>query len=166
MLEAIGGGSRRRIGSRDWAEVHNMHRSRSLDVDTIVQQIYIDSPEFAENKREIERLKQESISMPYDADSTIVHTEYATPWLYQLKIVSVRTFRSFWRQADYGFTCVVSFLFLHSTVPNLFCQSALLPCHHRPLYCPHFPPVEREPRVSAVPRFCDFLCRCEYSCFL
>lgn len=71
-------------------------------------QIYLDSPEFQENKRMIEKIKSESLATKYDEDdSSIVQKEYATPWLYQLKVVTLRTFRSFWRQADYGFTWVV-----------------------------------------------------------
>jgi len=52
MLDAIGAGSQRRIGDRDWAD------------------IWLDSPEHAENKKEIQRLKEQSLSMPAEDTST------------------------------------------------------------------------------------------------
>ena len=51
----------------------------------------------------IEKIKAETIGLPAHEEGE-VGTEYATPWLFQLKTVAVRTMRSFWRQADYGFT--------------------------------------------------------------
>ncbi len=54
----------------------------------------------------ITQIKAGSTAISSDVDSLNSRTEYATPWLYQLKIVTLRTFRSFWRQADYGFTYV------------------------------------------------------------
>ncbi|KAF9512472.1 hypothetical protein BS47DRAFT_1363141 [Hydnum rufescens UP504] len=91
MLDAIGSGSRKRIGPKDWAE------------------IYLDSPEFEENKRMIEKIKSDGLASNHEEEGpAVVRTEYATPWLYQLKIVTLRTFRSFWRQADYGFTRLFS----------------------------------------------------------
>ncbi|KAF8305589.1 hypothetical protein DL93DRAFT_2172546 [Clavulina sp. PMI_390] len=88
MLEAIGNGSKRRMGPKDWAEV------------------YLESPEFEENKRMIERIKKESMNIT--TDENVVETEYATPWMFQLRTVTLRTMRSFWRQADYGFTRLFS----------------------------------------------------------
>ena len=51
----------------------------------------------------IEQIKAESADIA-DDDDGIIHTEYATPFAFQLKTVTMRTLRSFWRQADYGFT--------------------------------------------------------------
>jgi ATP-binding cassette, subfamily G (WHITE), member 2, SNQ2 len=84
MLDAIGAGSQRRVGDRDWAD------------------IYLDSPLFEQNKAEIQRLKEQSLA-EFKEDKT-VSTEYATPFMYQLRIVVKRTFLSFWRMPDYGFT--------------------------------------------------------------
>jgi len=57
----------------------------------------------------IEKIKSDSLANSYEEEGpAVVRTEYATPWLYQLKIVTLRTFRSFWRQADYGFTRLFS----------------------------------------------------------
>ena len=53
----------------------------------------------------IVKIKSDSLATKFAKDeSSIVQAEYATLWLYQLKLVTLRTFRSFWRQADYGFT--------------------------------------------------------------
>lgn len=84
MLDAIGAGSQKRVGSRDWAD------------------IYLDSALFAENKAEIHRLKEQAI-VEFQDDTT-VSTEYATPFMFQLRVVVKRTFLSFWRMPDYGFT--------------------------------------------------------------
>lgn len=51
----------------------------------------------------IARVKADSFNLP-DTDDGLKGTEYATPWLFQLKTVTLRTFRAFWRQPDYGFT--------------------------------------------------------------
>lgn len=48
MLEAIGAGSRRAIGTQDWAD------------------IWLESEEFAETKRTIQALKQESLLQIHD----------------------------------------------------------------------------------------------------
>jgi ATP-binding cassette, subfamily G (WHITE), member 2, PDR len=107
MLEAIGAGSRKRIGPKDWAEVcwPTLCFDSSFSAESFLPQIYLDSPEFQENKRMIEKIKSDSLASNHEEEGpAVVRTEYATPWLYQLKIVTLRTFRSFWRQADYGFT--------------------------------------------------------------
>lgn len=88
MLDAIGAGSQKRVGDRDWADV------------------YLDSDLFEVNKREIESLNESAIrEFPEEATQG---TAYATPFSYQLKVVGKRTFMSFWRMPDYGFTRCVS----------------------------------------------------------
>lgn len=96
MLEAIGAGSRRRVGPRDWAD------------------IWRDSEECAGFKREIEELKAKSLARPVEHDPdaerececsfrdvescmrergslfVVSFSKDATPFLYQLKIVSTR----------------------------------------------------------------------------
>ncbi|CEQ38617.1 SPOSA6832_00050, partial [Sporobolomyces salmonicolor] len=85
MLEAIGAGSGKAIGNRDWAD------------------LWLESPEFAKVKREIEELKQQGLAMPDKTDAHLT-TEYATNFLHQLQVVSHRTFLAFYRSPDYGFT--------------------------------------------------------------
>ncbi|GAA5916936.1 hypothetical protein JCM6882_003833 [Rhodosporidiobolus microsporus] len=85
MLEAIGAGSGKAVGSKDWADV------------------WLDSPEFDTVKQEIGQLKQEGLAMP-ESDDPSLEKEYATPFWHQLTVVSQRTFLSFYRSPDYGFT--------------------------------------------------------------
>ncbi|GAA5926233.1 hypothetical protein JCM3775_000963 [Rhodotorula graminis] len=85
MLEAIGAGSSKQVGDKDWADVWN------------------ESEEFAVIKQRIQELKAEGLAMPEDTDPSLKN-EYSTPFLTQLKIVSGRTFMAFWRSPDYGWT--------------------------------------------------------------
>ncbi|GAA6008132.1 hypothetical protein JCM10207_007040 [Rhodosporidiobolus poonsookiae] len=103
MLEAIGAGSRKKIGDKDWAD------------------IYLDSPEFAENKRIIEELKQEGLAMP-DADEKKLEREYATPILYQLTEVSKRSLVAFYRSPDYGFTRLFNHITLSLIMALVYLQ--------------------------------------------
>ncbi|GAA5969283.1 hypothetical protein JCM8115_006749 [Rhodotorula mucilaginosa] len=84
QLEAIGAGSTRRVGDRDWAD------------------IWLDSEEFAQVKETIKQLNAEGLAMPEDTGG--LGTSYATPFWTQLQVVSTRTFLAFWRSPDYGFT--------------------------------------------------------------
>ncbi|KAJ1310587.1 hypothetical protein OPQ81_007316 [Rhizoctonia solani] len=93
MLEAIGAGSRERIGPTDWAE------------------LWRQSPNFARIKQEIVQIKEEAARQPAVVDPN-ANKKYATPFLYQLKVVSERTLTAFWRQPDYGFTR----LFTHGVI--------------------------------------------------
>jgi ATP-binding cassette subfamily G (WHITE) protein 2 (SNQ2) len=80
MLDAIGAGSQKRVGERDWADV------------------YLDSKLFKENCDEIHRIKEQAIRE--NTEETSDGGMYATPFLYQLKVVGKRTFLSFWRMPD------------------------------------------------------------------
>ncbi|GAA6043179.1 hypothetical protein JCM8097_008713 [Rhodosporidiobolus ruineniae] len=111
MLEAIGAGSGRAVGSKDWADIWN------------------DSPEFDTVKREIAQLKEEGLAMPESTDPSL-KKEYATSFMHQLRVVSRRTFLAFYRSPDYGFTrlfnhisialCVgLTFLNLNDSVASL-----------------------------------------------
>jgi len=82
MLEAIGAGSRHRVGNRDWADIWN------------------DSPEFEEVKRTITQIKDERSRAPLDLEAGT--GEYATPLLYQTKVVLKRMNVTFWRSPNYG----------------------------------------------------------------
>lgn len=85
MLDAIGAGQTPRLGSRDWADVWN------------------DSEEFEDTKREIVRIKEQRLKEAGDA-LPVQQKEYATAMLHQIKIVQRRTHLSFWRSPNYGFT--------------------------------------------------------------
>ncbi|KFH46369.1 ABC transporter G family member-like protein [Hapsidospora chrysogenum ATCC 11550] len=93
MLDAIGAGSAPRIGDRDWGD------------------IWDESPELAETKLAIERMKQERQAVGKSADPEL-EKEYASPLLHQLKVVNARMFRSYWRSPNYLFTR----LFNHAVV--------------------------------------------------
>lgn len=85
MLEAVGAGSRPRVGSRDWADIWN------------------DSPELANVKDTISQLKEDRATAVSQADPSM-QREYASPFFHQLKIVMKRTNLSFWRSPNYLFT--------------------------------------------------------------
>ncbi|KAF2125515.1 hypothetical protein P153DRAFT_400322 [Dothidotthia symphoricarpi CBS 119687] len=85
MLDAVGAGSAARIGDRDWAD------------------IWADSEELAEVKRHIGHMKQERAAVVGSAED-VVQKEYATPLMYQIKLVNRRQNQSFWRTPNYGFT--------------------------------------------------------------
>lgn len=85
MLEAIGAGQAPRVGDRDWAD------------------IWADSPELANVKDRIQRMKEERLKAVGDAPK-VEATEYATPLWHQLKTVQKRTNLAFWRSPNYGFT--------------------------------------------------------------
>ncbi|KAI5464881.1 ABC-2 type transporter-domain-containing protein [Mariannaea sp. PMI_226] len=85
MLEAIGAGSSPRIGDRDWAD------------------IWDESPELANAKEAIIQMKAERKAAGGKLNPEL-EKEYASPFSHQLKVVSARMFRSFWRSPNYLFT--------------------------------------------------------------
>lgn len=87
MLEAIGAGSRPRMGNRDWAD------------------IWKDSPELANVKDTISQLKESRKAAASQVDLSLQQA-YATPFLHQLKVVMKRTNLSLWRSPNYLFTRV------------------------------------------------------------
>ncbi|QRW26814.1 ABC transporter G family member 11 [Rhizoctonia solani] len=93
MLEAIGAGSRERIGPTDWAE------------------LWRQSENFARVKEEIAEIKEDAARQVAVVDPN-ANKKYATPFMYQLRVVSERTLTAFWRQPDYGFTR----LFTHGVI--------------------------------------------------
>ncbi|KAI9458491.1 ABC-2 type transporter-domain-containing protein [Russula earlei] len=102
MLEAIGAGVTPRIGDRDWKD------------------IWVDSPEFARAKLEIEEIKREALSRNRSSNSK--QTMYATPLLYQLKIVVQRNALSLWRSPAYVFTRLFSHVLVSLSVSLPFLQ--------------------------------------------
>ncbi|KAN0064189.1 ATP-binding cassette transporter snq2 [Thecaphora frezii] len=94
MLDAIGAGSMKRVGPRDWAD------------------IYLDSQLFQDNLREIERIKTECANPNSRDVAKGKGSEYATSFMTQLKVVLQRSLISTWRQPDYQFTR----LFQHAAI--------------------------------------------------
>ncbi|KAJ5776968.1 hypothetical protein N7520_000214, partial [Penicillium odoratum] len=89
MLDAIGAGQTRRIGDRDWAD------------------IWRTSPELVQVKKDIIQIKAERAQMNQDHTEqagSVIEKEYASPLWHQIKVVGRRTFLSFWRSKNYGFT--------------------------------------------------------------
>ncbi|CAD6947306.1 unnamed protein product [Tilletia caries] len=95
MLDAIGAGLQKRVGSRDWAE------------------IYKDSELYQDNLRTIKEVKQECADKPLQLEDG--DKEYATPYMTQLRLVVNRSLISSWRQPDYQFTR----LFQHAAIALL-----------------------------------------------
>ncbi|KAI9507719.1 ABC-2 type transporter-domain-containing protein [Russula earlei] len=88
MLDVIGAGMAPRIGRRDWKD------------------IWLDSPESHLVKEEIRGLKRSAMTCNNKNESA---SKYATPFLYQLRVVTKRSFVTLWRSPGYVFTR----LFLH-----------------------------------------------------
>ena len=82
MLETIGAGSRPRVGDRDWSDIWN------------------DSPEFEAVKKAIVQLKEERKNAKLELKAG--QGEYATPLMYQVKVVLRRMNVTFWRNPNYG----------------------------------------------------------------
>ncbi|GAA5969290.1 hypothetical protein JCM8115_006751 [Rhodotorula mucilaginosa] len=85
MLEAIGAGSGRRVGDKDWAD------------------IWLESEELVRVKETIKQLNAEGLAMPEETDPSLKKA-YSAPFWVQLKVVVARAFLAFWRSPDYGFT--------------------------------------------------------------
>ncbi|KAH9929730.1 ABC-transporter [Fomitopsis serialis] len=92
MLDAIGAGLAPRIGDRDWKDV------------------WLGSEEYAEVRREIDRMKHETAAKSVAANEK--SAMYATPFFYQLKVVVARNNSMLWRSPDY----VWSRLFVHAFI--------------------------------------------------
>ncbi|KAK4052255.1 ATP-binding cassette transporter snq2 [Microbotryomycetes sp. JL221] len=97
MLETIGAGSGRQVGKKDWAD------------------IWLDSPEFAQVKREITKLKEESLVIK--DEGPVKTTQYATSFWTQLRIVGERTFKAYWRSPDYEYTRLLPAIIMPSIEP-------------------------------------------------
>ena len=85
MLEAIGAGSKRRVGDKDWADR------------------WLESEEFKQVQREIKQINEEALKKE-DVIDPNASKQYATPFWTQLRIVGKRTTVAFYRNPDYEFT--------------------------------------------------------------
>jgi len=107
VLEAIGAGSRPRVGDRDWSEIWN------------------DSPEFEAVKTEIVQLKQERKNAKLEFNAA--QARYATPLMYQIKVVLRRMHVTFWRNPNYGISVYKTSA--HKRIHEIVC-----PCRYLALY--------------------------------
>lgn len=89
MLDAIGAGSRPRVGDKDWAD----H--------------YLESELYQDNLYEISRLNEDGLHKDIHQGRK---SEYATPWLYQFRIAGARTLLATWRQPGYQYTRLIQHL--------------------------------------------------------
>ena len=89
MLDAIGAGLSPRVGDRDWAD------------------IWRDSPEFQETLLEIQHIKERGLAKPVEEKKSV--SRYATPFWFQTKIVTQRSYTALWRSPNYIYTR----LFIH-----------------------------------------------------
>ncbi|KAK1060938.1 ATP-binding cassette transporter snq2 [Friedmanniomyces endolithicus] len=85
MLDTIGAGQAARFGSKDWG------------------QIWQESEELLATKETIVRIKAER-NKEVSSQPKAEQKEYATPLWHQMKLVSNRQHRSFWRSPTYVFT--------------------------------------------------------------
>ena len=102
MLDAIGAGLTPRVGDRDWAE------------------IWRDSSEFRETINEIERIKTKAVKRQ-DVENKSTPPRFATPFSYQLRVVTKRSFVGLWRSPNYVYTRV----FIHAVVALILSLSYL-----------------------------------------
>ena len=102
MLDAIGAGLTPRVGDRDWAD------------------IWRDSPEFRETLDEIEYIKSEAIRQQNGENKTS-SSRFATPFSYQLRVVTKRSFVGLWRSPNYVYTRV----FIHAVISLILSLSWL-----------------------------------------
>ncbi|CEH13591.1 probable snq2-abc transporter involved in multidrug resistance [Ceraceosorus bombacis] len=83
MLDIIGAGSQKRVGPRDWADIYNESELNRV------------------NLEKIQEIKRDCLEKPTQRGQI---SEYATPFMYQIKTVANRTFLVSWRTPDYQFT--------------------------------------------------------------
>ncbi|KAF7303089.1 Pleiotropic drug resistance ABC transporter protein [Mycena kentingensis (nom. inval.)] len=102
MLEAIGAGTTPRIGNRDWND------------------IWLESPQCRKLEEDIARINSEALARP-EGDKKKLST-YASPFLYQLRIVTARNYLALWRSPDYLFSRLFVCSFISLFVSLSFLQ--------------------------------------------
>ena len=102
MLEAIGAGSRKRMGGGDWHEK------------------WLNSDEFARTKEQITELKAQATAHPLEENGKA--TEYATSTWFQFTTVLKRTNIALWRNADYQWTRLFAHIAIALVVTLTFLQ--------------------------------------------
>jgi ATP-binding cassette subfamily G (WHITE) protein 2 (SNQ2) len=102
MLDAIGAGLTPRVGDRDWAE------------------LWRESPEFQDTLDEIAQIKAEALKRG-KGESKTSSSKFATPFSYQLRVVTKRSFVGLWRSPNYVYTRV----FIHAVISLMLSLSYL-----------------------------------------
>ena len=102
MLDAIGAGLTPQVGDRDWAE------------------LWRESPEYQQTLDEIERIKTDAIERQKGETKTS-SSRFATPFWYQLRVVTKRSFVGLWRSPNYVYTRV----FIHAVISLILSLSYL-----------------------------------------
>jgi len=103
MLDAIGAGLTPPVGDRDWAE------------------LWRESPEFQETLEEIARIKTETANKLENGEGKTTSSKFATPFSYQLRVVTKRSFVGLWRSPNYVYTRV----FIHAAISLILSLSFL-----------------------------------------
>ena len=103
MLDAIGAGLAPRVGDRDWAE------------------LWRESREFEDTLDEIARIKTEALKREREEGKTSSSKRFATPFWYQLGVVTKRSFVGLWRSPNYVYTRV----FIHAVISLMLSLSYL-----------------------------------------
>ena len=103
MLDAIGAGLAPRVGDRDWAE------------------LWRESQEFEDTLDEIVRIKAEALKREKGEGKTSSSKKFATPFWYQLGVVTKRSFVGLWRSPNYVYTRV----FIHAVISLVLSLSYL-----------------------------------------
>lgn len=103
MLEAIGAGSRKRMGGGDWHEK------------------WLNSPEFAHTKEEITELNAVAIQQP-DEKTPHQLRAYSTSFWFQFKTILKRDTIKMWRDADYQYTRLFSHMAIALVTSLTFLQ--------------------------------------------
>jgi ATP-binding cassette subfamily G (WHITE) protein 2 (SNQ2) len=101
MLDAIGAGLTPRVGGRDWGE------------------LWRESPEFQETLYEIGRIKVKATKLEFGESKNT--SRFATPFWYQLGVVTKRSFVGLWRSPNYVYTRV----FIHAVISLILSLSWL-----------------------------------------
>jgi len=102
MLDAVGAGITPRVGDRDWAE------------------LWRESQEFEDTLDEIARIKVEALKREKGEGKTS-SSKFATPFWYQLRVVTKRSFVGLWRSPNYVYTRV----FIHAVISLMLSLSYL-----------------------------------------
>ena len=103
MLDAIGAGLTPRVGDRDWAD------------------IWRESPESQDTLDEIARIKAEAAKREKKDGGKSSSSKFATPFWYQLGVVTKRSFVGLWRSPNYVYTRV----FIHAVISLILSLSWL-----------------------------------------
>ena len=102
MLDAVGAGLTPRVGDRDWAE------------------LWRESREFEVTLDEIALIKAEALKREKEEGKTS-SSKFATPFWYQLRVVTRRCFVGLWRSPNYVYTRV----FTHAAISLILSFSYL-----------------------------------------